>query len=241
MDLQVNWKLVHSDFEKSLYASIQSVFGDVEFKGCLFHYIKAIWKKCRGEGLYKKPHKKITFTFISVLKEFPFLDEFQRKQLFRKLKINFLKCLTNNETPTETQRKYVKFINYFERTWISYENTWNFGENFIFEPHLTNNVCEHFHKKLNDQVGIKKPKISYLALILKRITSNEFDAYCTRITSPRKKKNTECNYIEREVKANKLYNYFMDSNDFGDLSDIDWFKHGRIIEFADYFEDSETE
>ena len=56
---------------------------------------------------------------------------------------------------------FIKYNNYFRKLWLNFKKCW--GEN-LSEINFTktNNLCEIYHRRLNDLISIKNPKISCL-------------------------------------------------------------------------------
>ena len=64
-------------------------------------------------------------------------------------------------------KRFQKFLNYFLKNWFN-NKSYNFNrisnENF---KRRTNNICESFHRTLNNQISHYHPKIAYLTDKLK--------------------------------------------------------------------------
>ena len=53
------------DYEAAIWQALKSVFPDASLKGCVFHFIQAIWKKVQEVGLQTAYNeKKETNSFI---------------------------------------------------------------------------------------------------------------------------------------------------------------------------------
>ena len=77
---------------------------------------------------------------------------------------------TNNE-------KYLNFFKYFKKVWNNVEFV-KFDNLSIREINKrTNNICEWFHKKLNDTLDGYHPRIAYLIDKLKYFSINSYNQY----------------------------------------------------------------
>ena len=55
-------KIITTDYERSLRTSIKDIIKPKALNGCYFHYVKALWKKCREYGLTcKNLDKKVYY------------------------------------------------------------------------------------------------------------------------------------------------------------------------------------
>ena len=152
------------DFEKSSRKAIKSIFPESILLGCFFHFTKALWKKAKKEGLCKKLYMKETHIIIFAFKIFIFIKE--------KEKDNYLKQI---EEFYKEKKEYKGFIQYFKKNWsncnfLDFERC---DQAEIVER--TDNICELFHKNLNDKIDIRHPKISYLIEKLKEFTTEQFE------------------------------------------------------------------
>jgi hypothetical protein len=103
--LDYNNIIIHCDFEKSLIKCIREEFDEARIYGCFFHYIKALWKKCRNLGLTKKKllnHSKI---IIFSLKIYPFI--------IKKNKDKYIKEIYDYALSID--KNYKSFVDYFKK------------------------------------------------------------------------------------------------------------------------------
>lgn len=102
-----------------------------------------------------------------ILKLFPYIPTYLRNDYLTKIKNN-IKNLDKN---------YTKLISYFEKNWVN-NKFFKFSE--ISDDDIvkrTNNVCESFHRQLNDMVSHCHPKLGYLLIKLKEYISSSFKNY----------------------------------------------------------------
>ena len=66
---------VQCDFEKAIKNAFLETFDmDINFLGCYFHYIKALFVKLKSTGLFKKRLKDFNNKLMFILKFLPFVD-----------------------------------------------------------------------------------------------------------------------------------------------------------------------
>jgi len=152
------------DFEKSSRKAIKRVFPDSLLFGCFFHFTKALWNKAKKEGLCKKSKMKETYVIIFAFKIFVFIKEKEKDKYLKQI-----------EEFYEEKVEFKGFIKYFKKNWsecnfLDFERC---DQAEILER--TDNICELFHKNLNDKIDIRHPKISYLIDKIKEFTIEQFE------------------------------------------------------------------
>ena len=158
-----------TDFEKGLRKSLKKVFVGAKIYGCYFHFIKNLWEKAKRCGLFSKILKKGTFILIFSMKLFPYIKENIKEEYLNNME-KYIKTLENKE-------KYISFFNYFKKNWapINFLKFDGLAPDEYFKR--TNNVCEWFHKSLNDSIEGYHPKISYLIEKLKIFSIKSYNKY----------------------------------------------------------------
>ena len=192
MNLTLCWSVVHSDFEKSLYSSVMKIIPEINFKGCYFHFVKAIWAKIKKNELMKKSTIGTIHNVVYVLKKLPFLEIDLRKRCFGVFNVEVNKMFRKKEMSSDFIYKFNNFMKYYIKNWLTYEINWKYSSQIGFYPKYTNNVCEIYNKKINSLVGIKKPRISYLVPVINKLTTSDYEEYCANISSPKKIKKSNC-------------------------------------------------
>lgn len=146
-----------TDFEKAAMKAITEIFPSTMFKGCYFHYNKAVWKKGRELGLVKsKDIKKKRMVSLSAV--LPLLPQAEIR--------NGWDYIIRDENEDSD---VANFKTYMEKQWLedSFIKVWcAFGE-----KHRTTNALESWHHKLNSAVGEKGPNIMNLLHLLKEDAS----------------------------------------------------------------------
>jgi hypothetical protein len=172
-----------TDFEHSLRVAIKNNFPDIKIRACYFHYAKAIYKKCKQYHLFTKKRKRDTFIISFSLKIFPYIPKYLREEYFKKI-TNYVKYLDND---------YNKLISYFEKYWKN-SKFFNFSEiNDDDISKRTNNICESFHRYINNTISHYHPKIGYLLIILGEYIFKSYKNYFNRLI---KKSNTDIEKID---------------------------------------------
>ena len=169
------WDKVQCDFEKAIKNAFLETFDmDINFLGCYFHYIKALYAKLKSTGLFKKRLKDFNNKLMFILKYLPFIDS----PLVLEFSPLFIELISENEIKVNMEASeiigYKRFFKYFHKNWLNYKQIWDTNkitkENFT----RTNNLCEVFHRHLNSKISISNPRLSYLVGVLNRITSSIF-------------------------------------------------------------------
>lgn len=203
LNFTVSFKYLQCDFEKALFKSFLKVFGEnVTFQGCFFHYVKALWDNLKSFGLFKNKYSCYNIKLIKSLKFLIFLEEKERKDFFNRFKLLFIEYFINTYVEIDDRKGYIKFINYYQNNWISFSQFWGnltSRENFT----RTNNYCEIFNRRLNEEVSLTGPKISYLADILFNFSKRYYQEVITSLGTPIKRSKlnfTEHNQILSDYK-----------------------------------------
>ena len=97
--------------------------------------------------------------------------------MFLKIKKkDFLDKMENFINNTK-DNKYLNFFKYFKKVWSDAEFVKFDNLNFREFNKRTNNICEWFHKKLNDTIDGYHPRIAYLIEKLKDFSINSYNQY----------------------------------------------------------------
>ena len=160
-------KSIMTDYEHALRSAIKSNLHFIKITSCYFHYAKAIYKKCKYYHLFNKNNKKNTILIAFILKLFPYIPTGLRDEYLEKIRI-YIKDL---------DKSYTKLLNYFEKNWIN-NKFFKFSE--ISDADIikrTNNICESYHRHLNNIISHYHPKIGYLLIKLKEYITSTYNKY----------------------------------------------------------------
>ena len=139
-------KFITTDFELGLIKAVKKTFPLGTNKGCMFHFIQALWKRASKEGLRQKKHVKTTAQVITSLVILGFISTERVKKGF-----DAIKTYMNS---TNLMKTYESFLKYFESTWINGQfgvEMWNYHNetNRYDNIKLTNNCVESMHAQLS--------------------------------------------------------------------------------------------
>ena len=201
----VNWKIIHTDFETSIYKAIKSLHPTTEFMGCYFHFVKSLWKHAKKYQLTDKSKIQLTKHLIFFLKQLPLSEIRDRKKYYDKFKYLVTRHIKTTNRFKSSLVNYTKFFDYYDKQWINYRQKWSdYFENDV-EITRTNNNSEIFNRKLNQLVQIRKPKITYLMSILMNITCREYENYMSSIGKSKEAKITEIDWVQGQNNTNELF------------------------------------
>ena len=107
---------------------------------------------------------KETYIIIFAFKIFVFIKEKEKDKYLKQI-----------EEFYKEKEEFKGFIKYFKKNWsecnfLDFERC---EQAEILER--TDNICELFHKNLNDKIDIRHPKISYLIDKIKEFTLEQFE------------------------------------------------------------------
>ena len=166
-ELELSASYFMSDFENNIRLSFSSEFPEVQPKGCLFHFAKAIWSKVKKAGLqtyYSVKSSEPKFgSFIRTILGLPFL---QIEDLGRGLKNieNMGTSLTNIKCK-DFAKDMIRYIKSFWLYGSLDPKLWNM---FMYTGSRTNNQCEGYNFKLNSKKHLSKhPNVYLLVVTLK--------------------------------------------------------------------------
>ena len=166
IEINLDKKTCITDFELSLRKVLREKYGGIKLRGCFFHYVKALWSKAKKLGLCTKKNLPRTKLIIFTLKILTLQSwDYQKKNL------DEIKKYING---FEDNKAFQKFITYYEKNW--------FNNEFIrfeicYDKNIkirTDNVCEGFHRKLNQRIQYQHPKNSVVCETLKEIAIESF-------------------------------------------------------------------
>ena len=92
-----------SDFERSLLYSIKEEFSSSKIQNCFFHFVKALWQKCKKLGLTKSKYIKTTKILVFASKLYPLILEDNKSTYINNL----------YEYANSLGGEYKKFVKYF--------------------------------------------------------------------------------------------------------------------------------
>ena len=155
-NIEINFKgkSIMLDFEHSLRNAIRNNLSEIKLVSCYFHYAKAIYKKCKDYHLFKKDKKNHALIVAFIFKIYPYIPTKYREQYLYKVK-NYIENL---------DKGFTKLYDYFIKNW---KNNKFFKFSEINDEQIvkrTNNVCESFHRHLNNTISHFHPKIGYLLI-----------------------------------------------------------------------------
>ena len=153
------------DFEAAVWIATKNVFPTVSLHGCLFHWNQAIYRKIQELGMQAAYHeKRDVFIFCRRLMALPFLPAAYIPRVFSDI------FSPNIAGPLRD------LMTYMEAQWIA-STTFPIHSWSVFQrPFRTNNDCEGWHNKLNQNVNAGGLN---LYLLIKRLHE---EATCVVIT-----------------------------------------------------------
>ena len=161
MNLNFSPQRFTSDFELASIQAFKSIFPDVKFSACFFHYAQSIWRKVQELGLSR--------LFSSGEKEFN-SDEYKRTdcwlfgaiglalilpQLIEATWVRLMDEYTPNEHSTATRFNDFMVSTYVERGSARFDaNLWNVYELIVSHLPRTNNHVEGYNRRMKVQFPI---------------------------------------------------------------------------------------
>ena len=130
------------DFEAGMWGGIRLAFPEISIKGCVFHWVQAVWRHVQGMGLQEAYNKdEGTHTFLRRLMALPFVPHEHILRLFLRI---------SSEAP---DGRLKDICTYIHDTWIS-SNIWPPSSWSVFQQNIrTNNDVEGWHNKINRKAG----------------------------------------------------------------------------------------
>ncbi|XP_071642158.1 uncharacterized protein [Temnothorax longispinosus] len=141
-----------ADFEKAERKALQTVFPNVQVRGCFFHYSQALVHNADKHKILKGDQKELGWGATNLLIALAFLPEQLIEEGFNIIdKIIFNDC------------KYLQsFFNYYRETWL---NGFKPGSFCIFKKlHSTNNVSERHNRELLESLNKHSRIVEFLDL-----------------------------------------------------------------------------
>ena len=138
LDLELAAEYFMSDFEYAIRDAFQSTFRDIEVKGCVFHYTKAILSKVTKSGFKSDYENCPKFSaFIRAIFSLAYVPLSRLAEAVRNLYIFAKAC------ESDRQIKFCSvMIRYVERVWINGsfpQSSWNVYQH---DGETTNNKSE---------------------------------------------------------------------------------------------------
>lgn len=157
-------KIFICDFELGATNAFRSVFLECEIGYCLFHWGQSIWKSIQQKSLSSLYMKTPIFrNLIRIILSLPFEKESIIEEKYYMVKELVLKQFNSEYT--------LSFFEYIEKIYIGRKNelkkpifaikNWCCHERFIRYQPLTSNICEGWHRGLNDSFSSPHPEINY--------------------------------------------------------------------------------
>ena len=208
-------KIITTDYERALRTSIKDIIKPKALNGCYFHFVKALWKKCREYGLTCKKLREDSILLVFCLKIYPYIHNNKRNSYLEKLK-----SFINGKDP-----RYGKMVKYFTKNWFN-NKSYNFNriskDNF---KRRTNNIVESFHRTLNKIIPHYHPKISFLADKLKFFAIKTYQKYNNALIGNISENENSINIADDIFKFIKNFH-----QNYGENFDIDLLKNKFVIE-----------
>lgn len=157
------------DYERALWRAAKTVFPDIRFRGCAFHWAQAVWSHVQQLGLATQYHTdKGTHSFVRKLLALPFLPHEHIQQTFQTMKdFNSAEALN-------------PLLAYVEKHWLQ-SPFWTIREWCMYgQPVRTNNDVEGWHRRLNGKTGASPPFYVLLDLLYKE--GNEVNIQVALVT-----------------------------------------------------------
>lgn len=179
------------DFEKAPRAAILQVFRPTEDpQACLFHFVQALLRRLREEGLYSEWATSTLFRrWYNLLTCLPFLHPNDVKKAYVELARN--QALKDRSWTRAEQDKHLLFQKYFETTYLGFDSEGKATPRAVQFPvqqwsvytrwdtsQTTSNYAESFHSVFGQHLlRTVKPKLNvFLDGLLKALTSTRFAA-----------------------------------------------------------------
>lgn len=149
--------IITCDFDFSLRKGIKTVYPNIKFFGCYYHFIRAIRKKLLSNYIAKENDYTEFYDLFANLRIIPFIINNQ------KIIDEFLKSLKNKYKDNKDYWPDInKFFEYFETTWEKKLNIndWNLYPlakkatelKIIDKIFFTNNIVESANSRLNQNI-----------------------------------------------------------------------------------------
>ena len=160
-------KGITTDFELGLINAVKSIFSDVKYTGCFFHYVRAVTKKFKILKLHKIKISEDSHNILHNLFILPY--NYHKKDDIDRIFENVIK--KNNEIGTDNKLNkvseiYLQFKNYFIKTWLEFFENGTFDYRDVDKKFRSKRFIENYSKrikiKLSDYLyGYRKTKISW--------------------------------------------------------------------------------
>ena len=150
--LKLNPIHIMCDFEAALRNALSKVWNNAKLNGCFFHFCQCLWRWAGAHGLRSSESIPLAKKVITVMKILPHMEKEERKIIFKELQ----------DSLKNKGKVYKDFLFYYQRYWLesySIDDSDLEGNNRIVR---TNNVCEQYHRRLVQKVGIKHPRLAIL-------------------------------------------------------------------------------
>jgi len=202
-----NPQSVHLDFEIAAINALQTIFPQVELRGCHFHFTQCLWRKIQDVGLasvYKKNEDvRMHVRKCGAMAYLP-LDKIDDAWL----------TIQSNAPDDE---KLAEFNDYFVENWLDSATISKEMWNCNHEKHRTNNIAEGWNHKLKTLVGRSHPSIWVLIEKLKTAAA-ESDHQLLFLSLKLLELNSEGNkrhkkYIKFDERIKRILQNFLENND----------------------------
>ena len=240
------FKNLQSDFEIAIINELTKVLNpEINLMGCFFHYIKALWSKLKELKIKIFKYKIYYDYLIKTFKYLIFIEDTRRISFFNLFSILFIETFINTYTETNDKKYFIKFINYYRKVWLNYKQIWgdlNTDINFT----RTNNPCEIYHRRVNELISLKNPKIFYFVDSLFLLSKKYYKDYISHLGTPNKKiKNCFLNHTNNLELFNNAINSFLEHKQlsilFEEIYYKDFYKDDFFDELDNFYYDEEEE
>ena len=237
---------LQSDFESAIINEFKNVFSiNINIMGCFFHYVKALWAKLKELKIKIFKYKEYYDYLIKTLKYLIFLEDNIRITFFNLFSNLFIEIFINTYIEINDKQYFIKFINYYRKVWLNYKQFWDIDNNEINFTR-TNNPCEIFHRRVNEFISLKNPKISFLIDSLFLLSKKYYLDYISNLGSPNKKiKNCLNIHLNTLELFKNSVNSFLEHKQLSLFFEEEYFKETEkdilITDLNDFYFDNDEE
>ena len=150
MDNSIDLKIISitTDFEKGILNAVKTVFKNIRYVGCMFHYIKNLRLNLLKIGLINNEISNLTKELLINLGTISFkINDNPNiiEEIFKRFETQY--------KGTDYIKNFKRFEKYIYDTWIYYINNWSLNYIFINKKQRTNSYLENYNRRLKDILG----------------------------------------------------------------------------------------